>query len=922
MKAILRAVIIVIVASPFIHQHMHAQLTVQDPQVYGTKLGYIDWATLVIEPHGGYVEQSLYLKYSDHNQYAGNQKIEITHRFTLPLGSVINDMWLWIGDTVIKARMYDTWTARHMYDSIVARRYDPAFLAKNGNTYELHVYPLVSGQFRKIKLNFISPTRWIGKNGTAELPLRLLKDNNAQVKPLQILFREQEDLWGSPSISELPELSFIRTIDTSGFHYHDYELTDVSTLPSLSVAFNTRFTEGTFVTAGDRTGDSSYFQIGIDPESFQVTRSDTSARSIVVGMDLSGNSYKDLTTLIPNISKVVRHALRPIDRFRLTVSGAGTLEHVSPWRYADSTTIDTVLQNFASSAFAAQIAQTKKPTIIFCDDLSSEIWRFPTLDSMAVSVTYSDIVSASPNFMAADIVASYKHGYEDAGLTNANLPSLLLHIDSLFLKGGRFLGFFDHHRPGYEQIETHYINGLTEKYHATAQTLFRQPDGNIGDLFPPSVTVNNANYLSYDDPGVKIELANNIGEPAVVSKRINNGLLVVSGIWSFTDDGAIKQMLAIPLLGVSQFQQTPRMIQTLLTDIQSSLNQDTVQEVIIFSNADSVISKVDADTWANSYLSSITGLKPVFHTINLLDGKLFTPAYLTDNNIDYYGSGYLLKIIADGTKGIHFETHARDWDFITGILTYTPFARLDSLSLDVTVDDGVGSLAEMREVAAEPNDPVKPRFFIGMTNAQLKVSFDVKAKFEGTSQQVSKQATAYVTNDTTKRSPVLAGMLGWEKLQDYFRTASYDTMTIVNLATKYNLLCDYTALIALEPSETNPPILNPLDESGLFTYIKNNNSELDSLLFAAFPNPFNNQTRLGLRLVQPSDVDITIYNVLGQVIKSFMLPDAHGSTSIFWDGVDENRRTVASGIYYARAVIREKSSTVTHNRTIKLLMVK
>jgi hypothetical protein len=74
------------------------QLTVQNPDVWGAKPGYIDKATLVIEPIGGYVEQSLYLTYSDHNQFSGGTQPEIKHSFELPPSSVITDLWLCIGD--------------------------------------------------------------------------------------------------------------------------------------------------------------------------------------------------------------------------------------------------------------------------------------------------------------------------------------------------------------------------------------------------------------------------------------------------------------------------------------------------------------------------------------------------------------------------------------------------------------------------------------------------------------------------------------------------------------------------------------------------------------------------------------------------------------------------------------------------------
>ncbi len=156
-----------------------------------SKPGYIDRAVLVVEPHGGYFEQSLYLEYSDHFVFHGASNVEIVHRFELPEGSVINDMWLWIGDSVMQAIILDTWTATSIYDSIVVNKRDPALLKEKGNQYELHVYPLKSGSFRKVKINMITPVKWVGENALAELPFRMLNSDNNTVKPLEVLFRQK-----------------------------------------------------------------------------------------------------------------------------------------------------------------------------------------------------------------------------------------------------------------------------------------------------------------------------------------------------------------------------------------------------------------------------------------------------------------------------------------------------------------------------------------------------------------------------------------------------------------------------------------------------------------------------------------------------------------------------------------------------------
>jgi hypothetical protein len=536
--------------------------------------------------------------------------------------------------------------------------------------------------------------------------------------------------------------------------------------------------------------------------------------------------------------------------------------------------------------------------------------------------SYNNIVDASSAFSIADIVASYDHGYESTWLTNETLPMLFTRIDSLFSHGGRFLGYFDHNRPPGEKIETHYINGLTEKYPAQHQTLFAQPSGNISSQFPSSITLNNVNYLTYNDPDVKVELANSMGEAVVISKRIGNGLLVVTGIWAFVDDGALKQIMAVPLLGISQVSHGIQMLKPLLNNIRTIVNQESVKEVLLFSNADSVISKMDASSWVDNYLAGITEVKPVFNTINLLDGVLFIPPYISENGTDYYGAGYLSKCLSDATGGVHFETHLKSWNSISRALTYSTFAKMDSLGVSVIADDGSGSLFVMREVSSELDDAAQPRFFIGASSAKIKVEFNIEAKFQSLSQPMQKQATAFITIDTIGRIPIIAEMLGWQELQDLFNNSSSDTSEIVDLAIKYNLLCDYTALIALEPNTVTPGSNDDDAGSDGDAQLVERTKKPNNLMFAAYPNPFNPQTTFYISLRGLSDIKIIIYNMLGQQVRTFILSASQGTVEILWDGKDSRGRVVATGVYFAQAIITERTSGVVYYKFLKLSMLK
>jgi hypothetical protein len=72
-------------------------------------------------------------------------------------------------------------------------------------------------------------------------------------------------------------------------------------------------------------------------------------------------------------------------------------------------------------------------------------------------------------------------------------------------------------------------------------------------------------------------------------------------------------------------------------------------------------------------------------------------------------------------------------------------------------------------------------------------------------------------------------------------------------------------------------------------------------LSGAYPNPFNSSTSISFTLPVVSDVEIIVYNIMGQKVTtleaSAMLP---GERSISWDGTNSGGQSVASGVYLYR----------------------
>ena len=64
------------------------------------------------------------------------------------------------------------------------------------------------------------------------------------------------------------------------------------------------------------------------------------------------------------------------------------------------------------------------------------------------------------------------------------------------------------------------------------------------------------------------------------------------------------------------------------------------------------------------------------------------------------------------------------------------------------------------------------------------------------------------------------------------------------------------------------------------------------------PNPFNSNTVIRFALSQPSQVELAIYNLLGQPVAVLVQgPSAAGTFSVRWDGRDQAGHELTSGVY-------------------------
>lgn len=84
-----------------------------------------------------------------------------------------------------------------------------------------------------------------------------------------------------------------------------------------------------------------------------------------------------------------------------------------------------------------------------------------------------------------------------------------------------------------------------------------------------------------------------------------------------------------------------------------------------------------------------------------------------------------------------------------------------------------------------------------------------------------------------------------------------------------------------------------------------------------YPNPFNPNTTISFSLAEAAKVELSVFNVRGQLVKTLLnemsLP---GTIEVNWNGTDYSGNSVASGIYYY------KIKTSNSNETKKMILLK
>ncbi len=872
------------------------------------KPGYIDKAVLIIEPNGAYTEQSLFIEYSDHGQFPG-QRVEILHKFEFPQEAVVHDLWLWIGDTISKAIIIQQWRAQEIYDSITSFKRDPAFLKVSNNQYDLCIYPLESGSYRKVKINYIAPTKFIGKAPCVDISYKFLACDNNTTTPLKILLRQHNNLWGNPKIPELPGIGVSYEVDTLGSHYSVIVIPDIKQVNSLTLTYDVPFVKGCNYSI--LKGDScNYYTFGLyESEYFNTSLNNQGPKKRFIGLDLSGRFGIDPQDFYNNFAIFLPGYCKDGDTVRIIAAGEGLVDTLPSqgWCVADKNSLQLLLQEFKTGAVLSAKASVQKPKILLADSDDGGGWNYQGVNDLAEVTVGDHLMQAVPVMQEYDIVASYWHGLRDI-LSNEQEDTLEKELDIFFEKGGVFLTFFAYNRD-HNHIARRYFHGLVKPDSFKPSYLKRNLKGIIGQGFPDNFFYHNASSLVNSDTGAVSELINDDDQPVVISKRIGKGLFILTGMWHMQDNEGTKRALCTTLLNL-QNQSIHKQLNDVIQAMATSFKHDPFSEALLMSNSDHLITPENMFDRIPSLTDSATEILPIVNTVALLTGKTYTPPVFSTSSGDFLGSSYALQYLSGETGGMLLQRHIESWNYITYILALESQLQHELFDIAVTADGGQIPDKPIPILPAQLNYD-RARFFIGKTPVCREIAFACKVKYKNYDSLFTNTTTVEADSLSSQQNDILETMYANEVLKTMFCQTPLDTHAIVKYAMNHRILNDFTAFIALEPSDTAYIISG--EDNNNQTEVKQNTSMPQSEMFSFNTGKEFGAVHFRIKTGIPGTVTLRVFNLAGRVVYTRSIKSGAGHVH----SISSNTLNLAKGVYVVVAqFIPQKGDTKNSNMRI------
>ena len=307
--------------------------------------GRIEEATISLEPKGIYTEVGMYLTISDAGMFwPSGMDLEIVLDFNLPAGSIIHDSWLWMpdGEIIVKADVYDISNAIETYEDIVDRNRDPSILYKKEiSNYQIRIYPLTSGESRKIKISYLCPAEWTNEEVSTWIPTEIFTTSNFPLEHAKIITIDNEK-WLNPRLEGASDINFSASVDPVFGAIQVAMLSEVDFNKPIKFVVDAPFDDKNYFISKLESNGENFYQLAYLPPNVSPI---STPRNYLFAINYeSSNSLTTFNQMQNSLFAEIKEKLGPADRFNIAIGDGGQTAFIAEeWLAATSENFDQYL---------------------------------------------------------------------------------------------------------------------------------------------------------------------------------------------------------------------------------------------------------------------------------------------------------------------------------------------------------------------------------------------------------------------------------------------------------------------------------------------------------------------------------------------------------------------------------------------------
>jgi hypothetical protein len=398
-----------------------------------------------------------------------------------------------------------------------------------------------------------------------------------------------------------------------------------------------------------------------------------------------------------------------------------------------------------------------------------------------------------------------------------------------------------------------------------------------------------------------------------------NGMKYLSQQWIPVDSASIENAFA-SVTDLSAVLDTVDLAGLLRAGFTFAKKYPSTNGIILFASSDEYTSLSAANALVDTMMK-IAPPKVRFFTIDNNDSA----QYFYGSTYYYYGNGYLYsQLIAkfSGASYRVYNSYMYDYnslEYFTGLILDAMRWQIEYFGLTVYLKSGYTyqnyySLGKSANISLNSTVSQSGKFI-----GSFPMNIEVTGFYEGKlyTNTIVLQDSDFVAADSNLNKVWANQMLSQFSSSYYTRNEQ-----AVNLSIQNRILTYWTALLALEKGQKLCDTCFAWSGGVVVTDVRQPSTSPSAYeIIQAYPNPFNPSTTLRVRLpynIESKDVTLTIYNILGQAVRSFDVTELtdRQERNIVWDGRDLHGTPVSSGVYLAVVTTPQKRFSV------KLLLMK